>query len=144
MKTLQDVIKAVRSLHQYTEYFHLSPCGGCGLPSWQEPCPICDWYPDRGGAYWMKEHNDRRRKQIQSNGYDEAHWLKRLKHNENIALWVLAGARKTLAWNGQQYYKGPDPKFKAEILKAESEAIHMDWPTGEELLAMYHESRESE
>jgi len=25
--------------------FHLSPCGRCSLPSWQQPCPWCGFYP---------------------------------------------------------------------------------------------------
>jgi len=27
------------------EYFHLSPCGGCGAPMWQQPCACCGYYP---------------------------------------------------------------------------------------------------
>lgn len=25
--------------------FHLSACGGCGAPSFQQPCPLCRYYP---------------------------------------------------------------------------------------------------
>jgi len=25
--------------------FHLSACGGCGAPSFQQPCPLCGFYP---------------------------------------------------------------------------------------------------
>jgi hypothetical protein len=25
--------------------FHLSPCGSCGSPTWQQPCHVCGYYP---------------------------------------------------------------------------------------------------
>lgn len=70
--------------------FHLSSCGGCGAPSFQQPCPLCRYYPrgsdkgyyepkvatkqmfcemiDRSGpegrdgtiATWLIKNNDRR------------------------------------------------------------------------------------
>jgi hypothetical protein len=39
-------------------HFHLSPCGKCTLPSWQQPCPWCGFYP-MGEHNWQKQPQTR-------------------------------------------------------------------------------------
>lgn len=39
-------------------HFHLSPCGRCNLPSWQQPCPWCGFYP-MGRADYAKQPQTR-------------------------------------------------------------------------------------
>jgi hypothetical protein len=134
MKNLEEIIVVVRSLCSYTKNFHLSPCGGCGLPSWQQPCPVCDWYPYQGGQYWTKEYNEKQRAAIQNSNYTEEGWV--IKHNRigNIALWALGRARNTIAWK-------KDSSFRRTIEMAESQARSMNFPTGEELMVMYRKDQ---
>jgi hypothetical protein len=35
----------IRHLGYHWRHFHLTPCGGCRAPSWQQPCPWCSYYP---------------------------------------------------------------------------------------------------
>jgi hypothetical protein len=130
MKNLEEVITTVAGLCDYTKNFHLSKCGGCDLPSWQQPCPVCNWYP----YYGQKEYNEKQRKAIQNSNYTEEGWVIKHDRKGNIALWVLAGARETLAW-------GTSYMFRQNIKMAEFNSAAVDWPSGEELMAMYKKSR---
>lgn len=42
---VRDVVLTIRQLGPKFENFHLTPCGGCGCPMWQQPCLICGFYP---------------------------------------------------------------------------------------------------
>ena len=33
------------SIYGQPSYFHLARCGGCGCPSFQQPCSLCNHYP---------------------------------------------------------------------------------------------------
>lgn len=71
---------------------HLSACGGCGGPSFQQPCPLCSYYPM---------------------GSDKGQWHPRTASREffcdkvaesapagtgNLATWVLAQKKRTVAY----------------------------------------------
>lgn len=40
--------EAIRNLGDKFRYFHLSVCA-CGAPGWQQPCPVCSYYPRGDG-----------------------------------------------------------------------------------------------
>ncbi len=53
--TPQETVDAIARMSERRSLtrspFHLAPCGGCGGPSFQQPCPLCAYYPmgdDRG------------------------------------------------------------------------------------------------
>jgi hypothetical protein len=57
-----EILQKRVHLPQPGSSFHLSPCSRCGCPSWQEPCPFCNFYrdrytqPDRPEHIWPVEH----------------------------------------------------------------------------------------
>lgn len=55
IEKLKEGVEAVARFDErkfgYRSPFHLSACGGCGCPSFQQPCKLCGYYPmgiDRG------------------------------------------------------------------------------------------------
>lgn len=71
---------------------HLAACGGCGGPSFQQPCPLCSYYPM---------------------GSDKGQWHPRTASREffcekvadsapagtgNLATWVIAQKKRTVAY----------------------------------------------
>ena len=46
--TPQDTQDTIRNLGDKFRYFHLSVCV-CGAPGWQQPCPVCSYYPRGDG-----------------------------------------------------------------------------------------------
>ena len=45
--TPKNLVTTVRSLGDKFKWFHLSKCY-CGAPMWQQPCVICEFYPQYG------------------------------------------------------------------------------------------------
>lgn len=49
LERVKETVEAVAQLYE-TEHlvaspFHLSKCGGCGAPAYQQPCSLCGFYP---------------------------------------------------------------------------------------------------
>lgn len=52
MYDIEELKKGIENVARHWEVealdrspFHLSACGGCGAPSFQQPCPLCRYYP---------------------------------------------------------------------------------------------------
>ena len=94
---------------------HLAACGGCGGPTFQQPCPLCSYYPM---------------------GSDKGHWHPHAATREffcekvaasapdgtgNLATWVLGQKKRTVAYK-------EDASFKVRLEDALSFAIGMATP----------------
>jgi len=87
-------------------YFHLNPCGGCGCPSFGQPCAVCGHYP-RGErptpvTTSLEERADRFRRSVLASAPEG---------KGNIATWYFKNLRKTVA-----YEKSPSFRQKADLL----------------------------
>lgn len=79
--------------------FHLAPCGRCHAPVWQQPCPVCGYYPagdhDEGlrvnSAEWLAKVRPLRVR---------AHDLfkQMLLRHGNIAAWYFEDFKQTAAY----------------------------------------------
>jgi hypothetical protein len=67
--------------------FHLRRCY-CGAPTWQQPCPTCDYYPMYGstGTSWEKDSATREGFVTRASAYG------------GVAAWYFAGYRRTVAY----------------------------------------------
>lgn len=114
MLTPDQTVLAIRMLSRNswgpvsTRSFHLSPCV-CGVPMWQQPCSVCDYYPthylpsndsrasNESMAEACREHvGDARvafKKAIEKSG-DMG-----LGYEGNLATFYLRGYRRSCAWN---------------------------------------------
>lgn len=114
MLTPDQTVLAIRMLSRNswgpvsTRAFNLSPCV-CGVPMWQQPCTVCDWYPQhyypsndsRAANESMAEACRERvgdaraafKKAIEKSGNEE------LGYEGNLATFYLHGYRRTCAWN---------------------------------------------
>lgn len=72
--------------------FHLDPCGGCGAPSFQQPCLVCGFYPM---------------------GSNKGHWSPKVCSREHFVAHVARSApegRGNLAtWYVSHYNRQPTP-----------------------------------
>lgn len=114
MLTPDQTVLAIRMLSRNswgpvsTRSFHLSPCV-CGVPMWQQPCNVCDYYPshylpsndsrasnERMAEACRERVSDPRaafKKAIEKSGDEE------LGYEGNLATFYLHGYRSTCAWN---------------------------------------------
>jgi len=111
---LNDFIQAVRDMDERHRYFHLTPCGGCGQPSFQQPCPLCGYYP------MGNDPAERER----CSGPTREDWLRMVRGN--VALWYVSRGRRTLSWK-------TDSMFRESIERLEDEARAMKQPSPEEI-----------
>jgi len=117
--TADNVQDAIRSLGQHWRYFHLGPCARCGCPSWQQPCPVCGFYPY--GARGYAEGRKWREANPPSFERFEA-WHNR---HGNIFEAVMAQVSK-LVPAGQAM-------VAPQVDRARREAEGWEWPTAREL-----------
>ncbi|HST58968.1 MAG TPA: hypothetical protein VLK84_09775 [Longimicrobium sp.] len=75
------------SAHGYGCPFHLARCY-CGAPSWQQPCPTCDYYPMYGstGTSWAPESATR------------GGFVATAGRHGGVAAWYFAGYSRTVAY----------------------------------------------
>ena len=112
-------IKGITSKH-IAEHFQLGLCGGCGLPSWEQPCPVCGFYP--------YGNDPREVERCQRPGYTKGHWIRTVESYGGIAAWYFSGCKQTRAWDFSEY------RELIETLTAE--AAQLEWPDPE---AVYEE-----
>lgn len=94
---------------------HLSACGGCGGPSFQQPCPLCSFYPmgnDKG--QWHPHTASREYFCEKVAGCAPA-------GTGNLATWVLAEKKRTVAYRD-------DPSFRRRLDETLAVAAGMDLP----------------
>jgi hypothetical protein len=94
---------------------HLSACGGCGGPSFQQPCPLCSFYPMGSDKGQWHPHTATR-------GYFcEKVAASAPAGTGNLATWVLAEKKRTVAYRD-------DPAFRRRLDDALAVATGMDLP----------------
>jgi hypothetical protein len=119
MSAYKDTVKLVKELGgERASYFHLSRCA-CGQPSWQQPCPLCGYYPYGNDP----EERERCRRQ----GLTKEHWLRRVASHGSIGAWYFSGLKNTVAWAEDT----GDFRAKVEALIAKAESA--EWPDPSEV-----------
>lgn len=97
--------------------FHLSPCFRCALPSWQQPCPWCGFYPMHHSDY-VKQPLTRE------------HFLRRLaRYPSFFHFYAEHGARNRV----------PEWRPIAELIRDKMIELgnHYQWPSHEEIWDHY-------
>ena len=121
MSAKTQTVEMVRGMDKKAaRYFHLSPCGGCGMPTWQQPCPVCGYYPMGN----VSEEQERCRPY-----QDKGRWLRLVKRHGSIAAWYWAGRKRTVAWSSNW-------SFREETEALIEQCASMEWPDPE---AVYEE-----
>lgn len=127
--------------------FNLSLCGRCRAPVWQQPCPVCNFYPygalDNGIVMFTYD------RETQKHEFTEE-WLKRvtpmretaraefiarLNRHGNVAAWWLADKRNTVAYTDPKY-EGRQ-RFIERVERFYEEAQAMSFPSAEAIWAAY-------
>lgn len=119
-KTVAQTIDAVRAI--YTEVlgvpcsFHLSTCPQCNAPGWQQPCPVCSYYPQYGRPTKaeMAAH-----KKVTREEYTAL-----VAKRGGIGVWYFNDFKNTVAYK-------QDAGFRAELNIAIAKAMDIDAATGE-------------
>jgi hypothetical protein len=99
---------------ELSQYFHLTPCA-CGQPVWQQPCPLCGYYP--------MGNDPQERERCASMGLTREHWLAAVARHGNIGAWYFASYKTTVAWK--------DLEFRTKILEIIERSRKMVWPDPE-------------
>lgn len=94
--------------------FHLSPCGGCLQPSWEQPCPFCGFYPEYGvPALWNKKHKE----ECRSQDWNKEKWIERVLRHQNIGRMFFSRCKQVVAYSELWEYR---EKVDSLILQCES------------------------
>jgi hypothetical protein len=114
--TCSELVKTIKGLSDKFASFHLSSCH-CGAPVWQQPCPVCGFYPMYGELNSSMEKDACTLEDYQKN----VDW------KGNILEWYLTSFMRCV-----------DPQ--EHLLAAAREASKdMEWPTADEI---WHHFRE--
>ena len=100
--------------------FHLSPCNRCKSPVWQQPCPVCNYYP-RGNydddvhatinsPEWL-EYAEKLRQTARDS------FIRLANHYGNLAAWYFENKKKTVAYKSGGYFS----KFVNEYIEKAKE-----------------------
>lgn len=100
------------------QHFHLVKCGGCTGPTWQQPCPWCDYYPLCSVA--MREYLASTRKHTRES-------LQQQWGRSSLIDILIRDGKQTIAWTSGVW------KFREALEAFEKEAREHEWPTVEEL-----------
>lgn len=94
--TVSDAVERIAQLSERSfltrSPLHLAICGGCGGPSFQQPCPLCSFYPrgaDKGSWHPARASREFFCEKVAASAPDGA---------GNLATWVLAQATRTVAY----------------------------------------------
>jgi hypothetical protein len=109
-------IASVRKLYEDSlgleSPFHLSPCGQCGGPSFQQPCPLCGYYPM--GIFAKKTDKPT----ISCAGFERAIDRSGVGRKDgNVATWLAREQMRTVAYIEKQSYRN---KVDAMLVAAQS------------------------
>ena len=118
-RAIERAIETVARLYERSVLshspLHLAACGGCGGPSFQQPCPLCNFYPmgsDKGQWHPRTASRQFFCDRVAASASDGA---------GNLATWVLFASRKTVAY-AQSY------AFRQRLDGALAEAAHLEMP----------------
>lgn len=115
------VVDAVERIAQLSERsflsrspLHLARCGGCAGPSFQQPCPLCSFYPmgaDKGSWHPARASREFFCEKVAASAPGGA---------GNLATWVMAQANRSVA-----YREVPRFRLMAEDASAHASALDM-------------------
>jgi len=88
--------------------FHLSPCGGCGGPAFQQPCSLCGYYPMGGPDPRQPATLDQFRRSVENSMPGGT---------GNLATWYFGNFRKTVAYKPHSSYKAKVDDLIAEAAR---------------------------
>ncbi len=93
MQTAVDLVARVQEKHLggSRSPFHLSPCGGCGLPCFQQPCLVCGFYPH------YSDESRRPGPQLSCDAFVKSVETSAPNRKGNIGTWLASNYRRTLA-----------------------------------------------
>lgn len=113
-------------------HFHLSPCGRCHSPVWQQPCPVCNFYPmgAMDDGIRMKSPEWEERAAVLREKAKKLYLLK-IQANGNIAAWYFNNKKNVVAFNTPDKFAHYVQPFVIETLMDDP------WPTGEEIWDAY-------
>lgn len=121
---LERTIAMVQSLGntflRYGSPFHLDPCAACGAPVWQQPCPVCRYYPDV--SYPRRNAEDIAR----TEKCTRERFQQLVARHGNIAAWYVDDFRNTVA-------HAEDALFRKKIEAAYALAKTMDVMDADEI-----------
>ena len=112
-------------------YFHCSPCGRCGSPVWQQPCPVCDYYP-YGSMDGDVRHGSPEWEERKARYHESAHakFNKLVNNAGNYAAWFFLDKKKTVA------FKEPY-NFEHWVQPFVDQALSEQWPSADEIWEAY-------
>ena len=79
--------------------FHLAPCGGCGAPSFQQPCMMCGFYPM--GTPTAADISPPAKREAFVRAVEGS----MPEGRGNLATWYLSSRRKTVAYDKSPRYR---------------------------------------
>lgn len=131
IKDLEHDFKVRANLKYTNAVFHLSPCHRCNAPVWQQPCPVCDYYPRGnedgqmriGSEEWNAAASRYRAQAFE--GFE-----RHIHHYGNIAAWFFSNYRNTVAYKEDGFFK----RVLEEVIKEVSE---MTFPDAEHIWRAY-------
>lgn len=126
-----ELIDYVRSLHESFQYFHLTKCGGCGGPSFQQPCVICRYYP-------MGDDPKERARCAEYKTFAKQDFLRSVSQFPNIVCWYIGtGIMKSCLFIRSQWdqpLKEDEIDLKYKIKKIYEEQSKLDiFPSAEQI-----------
>src|SRR5574338_701182 len=128
--TYIELIEVVRNLHPIFKNFHLSPCGGCNGPAYQQPCRICGFYPYGNDPQETKRASDYKEKAKEI-------FIRSVNEHNNIVAWYISEYFNTCLFKPIQYVTKLTTKdfiLREEIqnLYSEQKAIN-NYPSPEQI-----------
>ena len=94
--TVADAVERIAQLSERSflarSPLHLARCGGCGGPSFQQPCPLCSYYPmgaDKGTWHPVRASREYFCEKVAASAPSGA---------GNVATWVLRQATRSVAY----------------------------------------------
>lgn len=94
--TIADAVERIAQLSERSflarSPLHLARCGGCGSPSFQQPCPLCSYYPmgaDKGTWHPAQASREFFCQKVAASAP---------AGTGNIATWVVGQARRSVAY----------------------------------------------
>lgn len=117
--TVADAVERIAQLSERSflarSPLHLARCGGCAGPTFQQPCPLCSFYPmgaDKGS--W---HPARASREF----FCEKVAASAPAGTGNLATWVMAQANRSVAYREL-------PRFRHMAEEASAQASALDMP----------------
>lgn len=118
-------VTTVKEMHEAVFHkssgFHIGPCYRCGAPVWQQPCPVCGYYPGRGFDDPIPSAKDKEYYRCSFGRFEQI-----VSRNGNYAAWYFSGYRGTSGYRNK-------PGFALLVEKVVEEAEGLQCPTAEDI-----------